>query len=138
MRFAISMAEQALEPLAGAAEHDVLLAGQQNLLDPGQTFDLERLRQLFQVFNQKRELLRLLDECVQGAGVQVYIGGESGYRFVDECSLVGSQYEVDGRVCGMLGVIGPSRMAYQSVIPMVDLTAKLLGAALNQRGSSPS
>ena len=92
---------------------------------------VEKLKHLFEAFNQQRELLRLLDRSIVADGVQIFIGEESGYQLLDDCSLVTSSYSVDGQVVGVLGVIGPQRMAYERVIPIVDITAKLVGAALN-------
>ncbi|MGH8555040.1 MAG: heat-inducible transcriptional repressor HrcA, partial [Gammaproteobacteria bacterium] len=87
-------------------------------------------RQLFEAFSQKREILHLLDQALNAQGVQIFIGDESGYEFLDDCSLVTSTYSADGRVLGVLGIIGPTRMAYERVIPIVDITAKVLGLAL--------
>ena len=92
--------------------------------------NMERLRQLFDLFEQKTSLLHLLDVSQRAQGVQIYIGGESGLVPLDECSVVTAPYEVDGQVIGTLGVIGPTRMAYERVIPIVDITAKLLSNAL--------
>ena len=78
-------------------------------------------------------MLHLLDASTQAEGVQIFIGEESGYQPLDQCSLVAAPYEVNGSVAGVLGVIGPTRMAYDRVIPIVDITAKLLGSALNPR-----
>jgi heat-inducible transcriptional repressor len=89
------------------------------------------MRRLFGVFEQKTTLLQLLDRSQKGDGVQIFIGGESGYLPLDVCSLVTAPYEVDGQVVGTVGVIGPTRMAYERVIPIVDITAKLLSSALS-------
>jgi heat-inducible transcriptional repressor len=70
---------------------------------------------------------------VHGKGIQIFIGEESGYGMLEECSMVTAPYTVGGRILGVLGVIGPTRMAYDRVIPIVDATARLLGAALNQK-----
>jgi heat-inducible transcriptional repressor len=94
---------------------------------------MERLRRLFDAFTEKHEILHLLDKCMQAEGVQIFIGEESGYRLLDDCSLVTAPYEIDDQVVGVLGVIGPTRMAYGRVIPIVDITARLLGAALKHR-----
>ena len=94
---------------------------------------MERLRELFEAFNAKRDILHILDQSHHAEGVQIFIGEESGYRPLDECSVVTSPYKVSGEVAGVLGVIGPTRMAYERVIPIVDISAKLLGAALNPR-----
>jgi heat-inducible transcriptional repressor len=92
-----------------------------------------RLRRLFELFEQKTSLLHLLDISQRSQGVQIYIGGESGLVPLDECSVVTAPYEVDGRIIGTLGVIGPTRMAYERVIPIVDVTARLLSNALTQQ-----
>ena len=127
---AIEMAAQAI-PAEPEAD-DFVVAGQTNLMSYNELADMEKLRQLFEAFHRKRDLLHLLDQCLQARGVQIFIGEESGYNVLDECSIVTAPYEVDGRVLGVLGVIGPTRMAYERVIPIVDVTARLLGAALNQ------
>ncbi|MEJ2686872.1 MAG: heat-inducible transcriptional repressor HrcA [Gammaproteobacteria bacterium] len=131
MRAAISMADQVFSDTD--EDEDYVLAGQTNLMDFRELCDVEKLRHLFEAFNQKRELLHLLDQCVKADGVQIFIGEESGYEALDECSVVTAPYSVDDRVMGVLGVIGPTRMAYERVIPIVDTTARLLGAALNPR-----
>ena len=77
-------------------------------------------------------ILHLLDQCLQADRVQIFIGHESGYGILDDCSVVTAPYVVDNEVVGVLGVIGPTRMAYERVIPIVDITARLLGSALNQ------
>ena len=90
-----------------------------------------RLRQLFEVFEQKTVLAHLLELSGKAEGVQVFIGGESGIASLDECSVVAAPYEVDGQVVGTVGVIGPTRMAYERVIPIVDITSKLIASALS-------
>ena len=95
--------------------------------------NMEKLRQLFEAFSQKEQILHLLDGALHAEGIQIFIGEESGYQVLDECSVVTAPYEVDGQMVGVLGVIGPTRMAYERVIPIVDLTARLLGSALNQQ-----
>lgn len=121
------------------ASHDVashagqsLIAGEKNLLDSEDlAANRERLRQLFELFEQKTSLIELLDLSQRAEGVQVFIGSESGIAPLDECSIVAAPYEVDGQVLGTIGVIGPTRMAYERVIPIVDITAKLLSSALS-------
>jgi heat-inducible transcriptional repressor len=113
-----------------AEDSDYVVAGEANLLDAADDRGLETLRQLFDAFNRKRDILHLLDRCLRTQGVQLFIGQESGYRVLDEYSVVSAPYSVEGEVVGVLGVVGPTRMAYQRVIPIVDATAKLLGAAL--------
>ncbi len=127
---AIQMADQVLEE---EQSEDYIMAGQTNLMEFRELCDIEKLRNLFDAFNQKREILHLLDQCVHGDGIQIFIGDESGYQTLDECSMVTAPYQVGGEVVGVLGVIGPTRMAYERVIPIVDATARLLGAALNQK-----
>lgn len=131
MRMAVEMADSALN--AAEDGDDFVLAGQTNLLEFEELCDLGTLRQVFEAFNRKRDILHLLDRCVNADGVQIYIGEESGYQMLDECSLVTAPYSVEGRVVGVLGVIGPTRMAYERVIPIVDATARIMGAALNPK-----
>ncbi len=94
---------------------------------------VEKLQRLFEAFNEKRDFLHLLDHSLRADGVQIFIGHESGYQILDDCSVVTAPYSTTEGVVGVLGVIGPTRMAYERVIPIVDMTAKLLGAALNSR-----
>ncbi|MHB1233574.1 MAG: heat-inducible transcriptional repressor HrcA [Burkholderiales bacterium] len=93
--------------------------------------NMDQLRKLFAIFEQKTALMQLLAIGQRGEGVQIFIGGESGAMPLDECSVVTAPYEVDGQVVGTVGVIGPTRMAYDRVIPIVDVTAKLLSSALS-------
>lgn len=111
-------------------DKDYVLAGETNLMSYAEMSDVEKLRQLFEAFNTKRDILHLLDQCLSTREVQIFIGEESGYDVLDECSVVTAPYKVDGEVLGVLGVIGPTRMAYDRVIPIVDVTARLLGSAL--------
>lgn len=110
------------------SEGDFVVTGQENLLTTSQA--LESIRQLFQAFSMKGDILHLLDRCMETDGVQLFIGNESGYEVLDDLSVVTSPYQVDGHPVGVLGVIGPTRMAYERVIPIVDATAKILSAAL--------
>jgi heat-inducible transcriptional repressor len=110
-----------------------VLSGERNLLtvqDLSQ--DLRRLRQLFDLFEHKTTLLQILDLSLRGQGVQVFIGGESGVSAPDDVAVVSAPYQVDGEVVGTVGVIGPARMAYDRVVPVVDITAKLLSSALSK------
>lgn len=109
---------------------DYVMAGQTKLMEPGQLSDIDRLRQLFEAFNHKRDVLHLLDQALDGQGIQLFIGEESGYQAFDDCSIVTSTYEADGEILGVLGIIGPTRMPYDRVIPIVDITAKILGSTL--------
>ncbi len=131
MRNAVEMAQRLFTE--GDDEGGYVLVGQTHLMEFEELSDVDKLRQLFEAFNQKREILHLLDQSLSAQGVQIFIGEESGYEVLGECSVVTSTYSVEDRVVGVLGVIGPTRMAYDRVIPMVDITAKLLGAALNSR-----
>ena len=132
MHSAIDMAQQAFDE--GDATHDYVLAGETNLMGYEEMADVTRLRQLFEAFNEKRAMLDLLDKSLQAQGMQIFIGQESGYEVFDNCSVVTATYSSeDDEVLGVLGVIGPTRMAYDRVIPVVDVTAKLLGRVLNQR-----
>lgn len=111
----------------------VVLSGERNLLDVEDlSSDRARLRKLFDLFERKAQLLGLLDESERAEGVKIFIGGDSQLVPLDECSIVTAPYEVDGRVVGTVGVIGPTRMAYERVIPIVDVTAKLISSALSR------
>jgi heat-inducible transcriptional repressor len=110
----------------------VVVSGERNLLgveDFGN--DLGSLRKMFNLFEQKTELMRLLENSSRAEGVRIYIGGESGVVPYEELSIVSAPYEVDGRVVGTLGVIGPTRMAYDRMIQLVDITARLVSNALS-------
>jgi heat-inducible transcriptional repressor len=112
----------------------LVVSGEKNLLNAHElSSNMDRLRQLFEIFDQKTSLLHLLDASQHGEGVHLFIGGESGIAPLDECSVISATYEVEGQVIGTLGVIGTTRMAYERVIPIVDITAKLLSNALTQQ-----
>jgi heat-inducible transcriptional repressor len=129
---AISMAQQVFE--SGPETHlEYVIKGETNLMGAAELTSVEKLRRLFEAFNEKRDFLHLLDHSLKAEGVQIFIGHESGYRILDDCSVVTAPYADSDGVVGVLGVIGPTRMAYERVIPIVDMTAKLLGAALNSR-----
>ena len=130
MADAIEMAAQAFT--TEGTKDDYLIDGQTNLMSYADMGDMERLRKLFEAFNQKRDILQLLDQSLHAGGVQIFIGEESGYEALGDCSVVSAPYKVDDEIIGVLGVIGPTRMAYDRVIPIVDMTAKLLGSSLNQ------
>ncbi|HYX73790.1 MAG TPA: heat-inducible transcriptional repressor HrcA [Steroidobacteraceae bacterium] len=129
---AISFAQQVFE--AGSEDRlEYVIKGETNLMGVAELTSVEKLRRLFEAFNEKRDFLHLLDNSLKAEGVQIFIGHESGYRILDDCSVVTAPYAEGDAVVGVLGVIGPTRMAYERVIPIVDITAKLLGAALNSR-----
>jgi heat-inducible transcriptional repressor len=112
----------------------VLISGERNLLEVADlSSDMARLRKLFDVFDQKTSLLQLLDVSSHAQGVQIFIGGESNLVPIEEMSVVTAPYEVNGKIVGTLGVIGPTRMAYNRVIPIVDITARLLSLTLSQQ-----
>jgi heat-inducible transcriptional repressor len=129
MQAVIEMADKTFQQ--DTAAEDYILAGQTNLMGFAELADMEKLRQLFEAFNRKQDILHLLDQCMSAQRVQIFIGEESGFDALDVCSVVTAPYSVEGRVLGVLGIIGPTRMAYERVIPIVDVTAKLLSAALN-------
>lgn len=128
MQAAIEMAQQAID---SGSKDDYVLAGETNLMGVSGWGDIDRLKRLFDTFNRKRDILHLLEQSINAKGVQIFIGEESGYEVLDDCSIVTSPYESEGQILGVLGVIGPTRMDYERVIPIVDLTAKMLGSALN-------
>ena len=132
MQGAISMARQAFETVDDP-EQSYVLAGETNLMQFAELSNIERLRGLFEAFARQRDILHLLDRCVAAESLQIFIGEESGYQILDDVSVVASPYSVGDEVVGVLGVIGPTRMAYDRIIPIVDVTARLLGSALNSR-----
>lgn len=125
----------ALEASGKAFEEDrdnVVISGEHNLLQVDDlSTNVTSLRKLFELFERRTTLLQLLDNSQRADGIQIFIGNESGYLPLDECSMVTAPYEADGEIVGTLGVIGPTRMAYERVIPIVDVTAKLLSNALS-------
>ena len=131
MAAAVDAGSQALD----ASQENVVVSGSRKLLDVQElSSNMGSLRRLFDAFEQKTGLLQLLDQSRSAAGVQIFIGGESNLFPLDECSLVTAPYSVDGQVVGTLGVVGPTRMAYERVVPIVDVTAKLLSSALSHHG----
>jgi len=129
---AIAVAQQVFES-GDEGRLEYVIKGETNLMGMGELSSVEKLRRLFEAFNEKRDFLHLLDHSLKAEGVQIFIGHESGYRILDDCSVITAPYAEGDSVVGVLGVIGPTRMAYERVIPIVDMTAKLLGAALNSR-----
>jgi heat-inducible transcriptional repressor len=132
---AVRMAQLAFDQ--GNEKDDYVLTGETNLMGFSELSNMDRLKTLFEAFSQKQGVIHLLDQCMKAEGVQIFIGEESGYRAFDHCSLVTSSYSVSDEVAGVLGVIGPTRMAYEKIIPFVDVTAKLLGVALNPKSTAP-
>jgi heat-inducible transcriptional repressor len=127
-------AVQAGSDAANDDEAQVVISGERKMLavsDFGG--DLGSLRKMFDLFEHKTQLMRLLDGSSRAEGVRIYIGGESGMVPISELSVVSAPYEVDGQVVGTLGVIGPTRMAYERMIQIVDITSRLVGNALSQK-----
>lgn len=128
----MSAALEATQSDTHTEKEAVVIAGERNLLQVDDlSTNVTSLRKLFEIFERRTSLMQLLDNSQRAEGIQIFIGGESGYLPLDECSMVTAPYEADGQVVGTLGVIGPTRMAYERVIPIVDVTAKLLSNALS-------
>ena len=118
---------------AAKKSEDYVISGEHRLLHVNDlSTDMNRLRGLFNLFEQKTELLQLLEAGRQGQGIHIFVGAESGLASLEECSVITAPYSADGQVVGTLAVVGPKRMDYRRVIPIVDITAKLLGNALSQ------
>jgi heat-inducible transcriptional repressor len=129
MQAAVQMSSEALSEDEG----DVVISGERNLLSVSDfSSDMGNLRQAFDLFEQKTQLMRLLDVSSQAEGVRIFIGGESQFVPMQELSVVSAPYEVDGHIVGTLGVIGPTRMPYERMIQSVDITSKMVGNALSQ------
>ena len=129
MHAAVQMSSEVLNEDEG----DVVISGERNLLSVSDfSSDMGNLRQAFDLFEQKTQLMRLLDVSSQADGVRIFIGGESQFVPMQELSVVSASYEVDGHVVGTLGVIGPTRMPYERMIQIVDITSKMVGNALSQ------
>ncbi len=134
MQFMIEVAGQVLTGTDGKAdEEDLLVAGETNLMAHADLSNVDTLKDLFEAFQHKRDIYHLLERCISADGVRIFIGREAGYDALQDCSLVTSPYEVNDSIIGVLGVVGPKRMAYDKVIPVVDVTSKLLSAALNSK-----
>ena len=136
MRTAVSIARDFFseEPAAGPGENaaeNLLVSGENNLLAVPDFGELERLKQLFDTFKTKQVLFDLLQKSMFADGVNIFIGEESGYPLLRDCSVIAAPYEIEGRRVGVLGVVGPTRMHYDEVISAVDITAKILGSALS-------
>ena len=130
MNTAVKVGTEAMEQ----EEERVVISGERNLLTVQDfSHDMGSLRRLFDLFEQKTQLMRLLDVSSRAEGVRIYIGGESQVVPFEELSIVSAPYEIDGQVVGTLGVIGPTRMAYDRMIQIVDITARLVGNALSQK-----
>ncbi len=129
----MNAAMEASDQAVSESNEQYVISGERNLLAVSDlSQDMGRMRQLFELFEHKTSLVRILDLSLRGEGVQIFIGGESGVSAPDEVSVVTAPYKVGGDVVGTVGVIGPTRMAYDRVVPIVDVTAKLLSSALSQ------
>ena len=126
----ITVAHSAVD-VATKSDGQFIMAGENKLMNFAELSDIDTLRRLFDTFAKKRVILDLLDRSINADGVQVFIGGESGYGIFDDCSVVTAPYHLNDDTVGVLGVIGPTRMAYDRVVPIVDVTARLLGKILN-------
>lgn len=128
----LELASRALADEAPAPDEDYLLAGESQLLGSATAEELDRLQELFVAFQSKKDLLHLLERCTRATGVQIFIGEEAGYEVLGNYSVVTAPYTDGGQTLGVLGVIGPTRMAYEKVIPIVDVTARMLSQALSK------
>jgi heat-inducible transcriptional repressor len=139
MHDAIRLTEQTLSDTSPSP--DLVISGQSNLIALDEITNRSRMKSLFAAFESKRELLHFFEHSQRADGVQIFIGSESGYAPLEECSLITTPYreggQEEGRIIGYLGIIGPTRMPYDQIIPRVDITARLLGMALNP-GNPPS
>ncbi len=131
MRLAVELAEQTFTTVDTAEQDNVIMAGKSNLIQCHDLSDMDKLRDLFNAFEEKRQMLDLLNTALDAEGVQIFIGSESGYQAFDDCSLVTSTYQTEDGSIGVLGVVGPTRMSYDRVIPVVDITARLLSATFS-------
>jgi len=130
MRNAISFGEQ-IFPVEQEVTSNYIIEGQTNLMEFEDLSNIGKLRGIFDAFSQKKDILHLLDRCICTNGIQIFIGSEAGYQVLDDCSVISAPYTINQDVKGVLAVVGPTRMAYDRVIPIVDVTARLLSEALN-------
>ena len=129
MKTAVEVADRALSS-DDRTEPEFIVQGEKNLVRYNQNTDRQQLQHLFEIFDRKREMLGLFDRCVHSEGVKIFIGHEAGFEGFGDCSVITAPYSIGGNAVGVLGVVGPARMNYDHVIPVVDITAKLLGDAL--------
>jgi len=132
IRLAAKVAEQMF---SDEREKGVVVSGEANLMDVPEMEDVRKLRKVFDIFSTKRDLLDLLDRSMKAGGVNIFIGKESGYEGLDDCSVVTAPYSVDDQIVGTIGVVGPTRMAYDRIIPVVDITARLISKVLTSQES---
>jgi len=129
LQASLDLASQALDQTG--TDEEYVVAGEARLLGSAAPDDVEKLRELFDAFERKKDLLHLLQRCARAQGVQIFIGEEAGYKFFGDYSVITAPYRDGDRTVGVLGVIGPTRMAYERVIPIVDVTARMLSSALS-------
>ena len=128
----VTLMNAAIETSGDVDQNDnLVMSGQKNLLETSElSQNVSSVRKIVEIFDKKSALLQLLEKSHRADGIQIFIGEESGHQALDECSVITAPYEADGEILGMLGVIGPTRMAYERVIPIVDITAKLLSNSI--------
>jgi len=131
MKTAVEVVEKSLFD-DDKSKPEFIVQGETNLVRYHENADRVQLQHLFEIFDRKREILGLFDRCVHGDGVKIFIGHEAGFAGFGDCSVITAPYSVAGKAIGVLGVIGPARMNYNHIIPVVDATAKILGNALKQ------
>ena len=127
---ALELANAAIE--TPEPPENVVVAGEASLLNQASPGDMQKLRELFDAFERKRDLLELLERCSRADGIQIFIGEEAGFDVFGDFSVITAPYAQGTQSLGVLGVIGPTRMAYERVIPIVDVTARMLSAALSR------
>ncbi len=127
-----AMIDVAAATLEGDGGADCVVAGQSNLVDSINSQDMRRLKEMLDAFHYKKDILALMSHCADAEGIRIFIGQESGYELFEDYSVVTAPYQSNGKSIGVLGIIGPTRMAYASVIPVVGVTAKMLSAALSK------
>jgi heat-inducible transcriptional repressor len=128
LQASLDLASQALDPVR--EDDDCVVVGESRLLDHATPEEMLQLRGLFETFEKKKDLLHLLERCSRAQGIQIFIGEEAGYKVFGNYSVITAPYNDGDRILGVLGVIGPQRMAYERVIPIVDVTARMLSSAL--------
>lgn len=129
LQASLDLASRAFEE-PPADTRDYVVAGETRLIDATDPAGIDKLKGLLEAFQQKKDILELVDRCITADGVQIFIGEEAGFKVLSDFSLITAPYQVDNRTLGILGVIGPTRMAYERVIPIVDVTARMLSLAL--------
>ncbi len=137
MQTVLTMAKASLTPLTEQEKNTVMVSDEEGLFSCVRHQSMDELHHLLTAFSQKQQILTLLDECLKGDGVQIFIGEGSGQEALTQCSLVTANYYYEGQAIGALGVIGPMRMRYEQVVPVVEATAKLLSSALNSNETYP-